>query len=60
MLPRLPHPNISEITKRMRKTKNKILAIPAALAAIPPKPKKAAIMAMTKKTAAQYNMVLPS
>jgi hypothetical protein len=51
---------MSEITKRMRKIKNRILAIPAAPAASPPNPKKAAIMAMIKKTAAQYNIVFPS
>jgi hypothetical protein len=44
----------------MRKMKNKILAIPAALAATPPNPKIAATNAMTKKTAAQYNIILPS
>jgi hypothetical protein len=36
-----------------RKMTNRILAIPAALAAIPPKPNTAAMIAMTKKITAQ-------
>jgi hypothetical protein len=44
----------------MRKMKNKIFAIPAAPAATPPNPKIAATNAMTKKTAAQYNIILSS
>ena len=48
----------SEITNTTRNTKNKILAIEAAPAAIPPNPKIAAIMATTKNTIVQRNMVL--
>jgi hypothetical protein len=40
------------------KTKNRILAIPAALAAIPPKPNAAAINAKTKKLSAHDNMMI--
>ena len=40
------------MTAITRKTKNSIFAIPTALAAMPPKPKTAAINAMTKKTIA--------
>jgi len=44
---------ISDSTKTTRKTKNRILAIEAAPAAMPPKPKTAAMMAMMKKMSAQ-------
>ena len=42
-------------TKTINK-KNKILAMPAALAAIPPNPKTAAIMAMIRKVTVQRNI----
>lgn len=38
------------INQTIRNTKNKILAIPADVPAIPPKPKTAAIIAITKNT----------
>ena len=40
------------------KTKNKILAIEAAPAAMPPKPKTAAIMATIRKITVQRNIVV--
>ena len=43
-------PKISDITDKIKKPANKILAMPAALPAIPPKPNTAAIIAMIKKT----------
>jgi len=43
----------NETIASTRKTANKILAMPAALAAMPAKPNTAATMAMTKKTPAQ-------
>ena len=42
--------------KSTRKIKNKILAIPAAPAAIPPKPKMAAMIATIKKITVQRNI----
>lgn len=42
--------------KRMMKIKNKILAIPAAPAAIPPNPKTPAIKAKTIKVIVQRNI----
>ena len=45
-------------TKSTRKIKNKILAIPAAPAAIPPNPKMAAMIATTKKITVQRNIAL--
>jgi hypothetical protein len=45
--------------KRTKKTKNKILAIPALAAAMPVNPNKAATKEMMKKTNAQYNMLSP-
>ena len=42
----------------IRKTRNRIFAIPTADPAMPPKPSTAAIMAMTKKVTAQLNMML--
>jgi hypothetical protein len=42
-----------------KKTKNKIFAIPAAVPAIPPNPRIAAIIAMIKKIKVQRSMVLP-
>jgi len=51
---------LSSATKqRTRKMKNIILAIPAAAAAMPPKPNNAAIIAITKKASAQRNMIAP-
>jgi hypothetical protein len=45
---------------RIKKTKNRIFAAPTASIAMPPNPKTAAIKAMTKNTAAQYNMARSS
>ena len=45
-------PKIKDNTAKTKKQINRILAIPAALPAMPPKPRKAAMMAMTKKTTA--------
>ena len=56
--PDLVTPNSIERMNRTMKTMKRIFAMPAAPAAMPPKPKTAATMAMTKKTAAQYNMPL--
>ena len=50
---RLNRPLISETTNSIRKIKNSTCAIDAAPLAIPPNPKIAAIIAMTKNTAAQ-------
>jgi len=50
-------PNSKLKTKRTKKIKNKIFAIPAAPAAIPPKPKIAAMMATIKKITVQRNIV---
>jgi hypothetical protein len=49
-------PNIRDNKKSTRKIKNKILAIEAAPAAMPPKPKIAAIIATTRKTTVQRNI----
>jgi hypothetical protein len=46
-------PVIREIKKITRNMKNKILAMPAAAPAMPPKPRNAAMTAIIKKTAAQ-------
>jgi hypothetical protein len=46
----------SEATKRTKKIKNKILAIPAEAAAIPPKPKTAATSATKRKMTVHRNM----
>jgi hypothetical protein len=46
----------NEMMKITRKTKNKNLAMPAAAPATPPKPRSAATKAITRKTAAQYNI----
>ena len=43
----------------MMKIKNNILAIPAAAAAIPKNPNTAAMIATTRKTTAQLNIVPP-
>ena len=42
--------------KKTRKMKNRILAIPAAAAAMPVNPNKAAISAITKKIAAHFSI----
>ncbi len=44
-------------TNSTKKTKNKILAIPAAPAAIPPNPNIAAMMATIKKMTVQRNII---
>ena len=44
--------NKNVTTAPIKKTTNRIFAMPAAPAAIPPKPKTAAINAMTRNTAA--------
>lgn len=49
-------PPISDNRNNTIKIKNRILAIPAAPAAIPPKPNMAAIMATTKKIIVQRNI----
>ena len=46
-------------TKSTRKMKNRILAISAAPAAIPPNPKIAAMIATTRKMSVQRNMMRP-
>ena len=51
-------PIINEITKSTRKIKKNTLAIPAALAAMPPKPNIAAIIAIIKKITVQRNMTV--
>lgn len=49
-------PKIRLRMKSTKKIKNKIFAIPAAPAAIPPKPKMAAMMATIKKITVQRNI----
>jgi len=49
-------PRIRERINRIRKIKNKILAIPAAPAAIPPNPKIAATIATIRKITVQRNI----
>ncbi len=49
-------PLISERRNRTIKIKNSTLAIPAALAAMPPNPKIAAMIATTKKIIVQRNI----
>jgi hypothetical protein len=49
-------PPRSEATKRIKKMKNRILAIPAEAAATPPKPNTAATNATTRKISVQRNM----
>lgn len=56
MNPRTP-PAIKERSKSTMKMKNTIFAIPAALAAIPPKPNIAATIATTKKINANRNII---
>ena len=54
----LPLPAIKLSTNNTRKIKNRILAMPAAPAAIPPNPKIAAIIAITRKIIVQRNISL--
>jgi hypothetical protein len=49
---------IREITNKIMKITNKILAILAAPAAIPPNPKMAAMIATTKNITVQRNIAL--
>jgi len=49
-------PAINDNTNKTMKMKNRILAIEAAPAAIPPNPKMAAIIAMTRKIIVQRNI----
>ena len=49
-------PNNKDRTNSIRKIKNKILAIPAAPAAIPPNPNNAAINATTKNVIVQRSI----
>ncbi len=49
-------PNNSDRTNRIRKIKNKTLAIPAAPAATPPNPNNAAISAITKNVTVQRSI----
>ena len=56
--PRRTSPAISESRKSTTKTKNKIFAMDAAPAAIPPKPKTAAMIATMKNASAQLNMIV--
>jgi hypothetical protein len=51
-------PKSSVTTKSVRNIKNKIFAIEAAPAAMPPKPKMAAMMAMIKNVIDQRNIFL--
>jgi hypothetical protein len=59
-MPELPalFPKINDITKRIRKMINRILAIDAAPVAMPPKPKTAAMMAIMRKVTVQRNMIV--
>jgi hypothetical protein len=50
-------PSIAVITTNAMKTKNIILAIEAAPAAIPVKPNSAATIAITKKTAVHFSII---
>ena len=51
-------PKINDKTKRIRKMTKKTFAIEAAPEAIPPKPKMAAMMAITKKVTVQRNIIV--
>lgn len=55
-MPKILAPNIKTIINSTKKIKNKILAIDAAPAAIPVKPKIAAIIAITKNMAAHLSI----
>lgn len=50
---------MTEITNRTKNAKNKILAIPTAEPAIPPKPNTAATSDITKKVTDQLNIYSP-
>jgi len=50
-------PKTSDTKNKTTNTKNNILAIPAALAAMPPKPNMAATMATTKNITVQRNII---
>ena len=50
-------PPKTEAMKRIRKTKNRIRAIPDDAAAIPPNPNAAATIATTRKISVQRNMI---
>ncbi len=54
----LKPPATNDSTNNTKKIKNKILAIEAAPAATPPKPKIAAIIATTKKITVQRNITI--
>src|ERR1700676_523109 len=51
-------PPIKDTRNKMRNTKNRILAIPAAATAIPPNPKTAATIAITRNMA-EYRSIDP-
>src|SRR5690606_31038842 len=53
-------PNRKEATNSTRKMMNRILAIPVAVPAMPPKPSTPAMMAMIRKVMAQLSMACPS
>lgn len=53
------HPKTKKITHMSKNMKNRIFAIPAEAAAIPPKPSTAAINAIIKNVTAQPNIVSP-
>jgi hypothetical protein len=50
---------IKDIRNKTMNTKNRILAIPVAVPAIPPKPNIAAIIATTRNVIAQFNIKSP-
>ena len=56
--PNIFAPNNKVITNKTRKIKKSTLAMEAAPAAIPPKPKIAAIIAITKKITAHFSMMI--
>jgi hypothetical protein len=51
-----PRPNRRETTNRTRNTKKRILAIPAAVPAMPPNPSTAAMSAITRNVIAQLSI----
>jgi hypothetical protein len=52
-------PRMKKTKQATRKRKNRNLAIPAAVAAMPVNPKRAATSAITKKIKAQHNILSP-
>jgi hypothetical protein len=58
-MPELPalFPKMSDTTKSIRNTTKRIFAMPAAPAAMPPKPNTAAIMAIIKNVIDQRNIM---